>query len=63
MHDTGGNAAVRDVAKRLRKDGLMPKAEGRRTRRKFHFILLPSYFILSPTGRSWSPARSAFATC
>jgi hypothetical protein len=32
MHDTGGNAAVRDVAKRLRKDGPMPKAEGRRTK-------------------------------
>ena len=46
MHDTGGNAAVRDVAKRLRKDGPMPKAEGRRT--KAEVPLHPSAFICHP---------------
>jgi hypothetical protein len=46
MHDTGGNAVVRDVAKRLRKNGLMPNAEGGRMKAEVPFH--PSSLKLRP---------------
>ncbi|MEO6785368.1 MAG: toll/interleukin-1 receptor domain-containing protein, partial [Chthoniobacteraceae bacterium] len=46
MHDTGGNAVVRPLAERLRADGAISKAEGKRP--KAEIELQPSAFALQP---------------